>query len=361
MIRRIRVHKIASTTVRLGLPPELDVLEEGVPEVGNVVVVQALEEKQVYANLELVSGRMAKILKGDLIVGVLGGRTALQGFVGRVPARLAPGDRLHVLNMGGVIGECTSAGGEIGRPLEVRFIGMATREGKVLSVRQNAIPESDTLGESPPLVLVGGSCMNSGKTVAACEIVAGLTARGYRVGAGKISGVACLRDQLNMLDHGACAAYSFLDCGHPSTARFESVVRITKGIVAALVGHKPDAIVLELGDGIIGQYGVSSIFEDPEIREKAHLLVYCANDLVAAWGGQAYLARMGIDISIVAGPATDNEVGIEYAEKVLRLPAANARKDPERLSGLVVQALSRASRTGLGIRTAKPAAQCAGG
>ena len=54
-------------------------------EGGSVLAVRALMEKSVYDRLELVSGRMAKINKGDVMAGTLGYRRALKGFVGIVP------------------------------------------------------------------------------------------------------------------------------------------------------------------------------------------------------------------------------------------------------------------------------------
>jgi len=42
--------------------------------------------------------------QGDLIAGVLGERRALHGYSGVIPERVAPGDILHLLNLGGVIG-----------------------------------------------------------------------------------------------------------------------------------------------------------------------------------------------------------------------------------------------------------------
>ena len=59
--------------------------------------------------------------------------------------------------------------------------------------------------------------MNSGKTYAATEIIKHLARAGLRVAAAKLAGVACLRDTLNMQDHGAIKTLSFLDCGLPST------------------------------------------------------------------------------------------------------------------------------------------------
>ena len=69
------------------------------------------------------------------------------------------------------------------------------------------------------MVAVVGTCMDAGKTVAACEIIHGLSRRGLKVAAGKLTGVALQRDVLGMLDHGAVEALSFVDAGLPSTGR----------------------------------------------------------------------------------------------------------------------------------------------
>jgi hypothetical protein len=37
----------------------------------------------------------------------------------------------------------------------------------------------------------------------------------------------------------------------------------------------------------------------------------------------------------MAGPATDNEVGVRYVEEELKVPAANARTQGERLADIV--------------------------
>src|SRR5687767_2066766 len=193
---KIRIHKHASVTYNLRLTEEVEVIDRCVSKVGNVIVVQALEEKRVYDVLELVSGRMAKISKDDVIVGALGNRQALRGFVGEVPEVVRVGDTLHILNLGGVIGICTSENKDYGHPLRVRVLGMAVRSGRILNVAHGAIPEQAKLGRSAPLVMISGTCMNAGKTMAASEIVAKLTQRGWAVAAAKLSGVACLKDIL---------------------------------------------------------------------------------------------------------------------------------------------------------------------
>lgn len=339
---KIRIHKHASVTYNLRLADEIDVVDRCEARTGNVIVVQALEEKRVYDVLELTSGRMAKISKDDVIVGALGNRQALRGFVGEVPDSVAVGDTLHILNLGGVIGTCTSENKDYGHPLRVRVLGMAVRSGRILNVAHGAIAEQAKLGRTAPLVMISGTCMNAGKTMAASEIVAKLTQRGWAVGAAKLSGVACLKDILSMRDHGAVEGLSFLDCGYPSTAGMKALAPMAKGILAQLNRAKPDVIVIEMGDGIIGGYGVTSIFHDPELMKATVAHVMCANDLVAAWGAKLQMERHGQDIDVMCGPATDNEVGRAYVESELELPAANARVDPERLADLVEDKLRKA-------------------
>ncbi|UCB47116.1 MAG: hypothetical protein JSV25_06800, partial [Spirochaetota bacterium] len=58
-LKRIHIDKIASVTVNLNLPRELEVSEKITSAPGSVCVVRALEEKEVYDKLELANGRMA--------------------------------------------------------------------------------------------------------------------------------------------------------------------------------------------------------------------------------------------------------------------------------------------------------------
>jgi hypothetical protein len=177
--------------------------------------------------------------------------------------------------------------------------------------------------------------MAAGKTRAACEIIAWLNQRGFRLGALKLSGVAALRDTLNMEDHGAVDALSFLDAGHPSTAGFDDLAPMAKGLLNEMAKAPLDAIVVEMGDGIIGGYGVQSFYRDAELRRAITIHVMCANDLVAAWGAREIARKLGRDIDIMSGPATDNQVGEQYVETELGIPAANARTAGERLADLV--------------------------
>src|SRR5688500_13602652 len=98
-MRSIMVDKIASVTQACGLSRELRVSGEIPCEEGIVLAVEILTDKSQYNTLELTSGRMAKVARGNVVVGALGHRKALFGYSGHLPAKLAPGDVIQMLNI----------------------------------------------------------------------------------------------------------------------------------------------------------------------------------------------------------------------------------------------------------------------
>lgn len=334
-LRLVRVDKIASSTVNLSLSHELEITTRCEARAGNVVIVRTLTDNATYNTLEMVTGRMAKINPGDIIAGVLGYRRALKGFVGDVPEQVKAGDRLHLLNLGGLIGRCLGHHHSLNNAIEVEVIGMAVRGQQILNIAEGAISPSDRLVASAPLVLVAGTCMNSGKTYAATEIIKHLARAGHRVAAAKLAGVACLRDTLNMQDHGAIKTLSFLDCGLPSTVGVANIAPIAKGVIKELARTEPDCIVVELGDGILGGYAVETIIDDAELMRATAAFVFCASDFVGTWGGREILASRGVKIDVVSGPVTDSQMGTDYVKRELGLEAANAVNDGERLADIV--------------------------
>ncbi len=103
-MRTVVVDKIASVTQACGLSHEIRIAADIPCEEGLVVVVEILNNKSTYNTLELTSGRMAKVARGDVVVGALGHRKALFGYSGHIPETLKPGDVIQMLNIGGVLG-----------------------------------------------------------------------------------------------------------------------------------------------------------------------------------------------------------------------------------------------------------------
>ncbi|MBZ0137046.1 MAG: hypothetical protein K8I27_11805 [Planctomycetes bacterium] len=346
----IRVHKIASVVHRLNLHKEERVITENLESrAGNVVIVRALGEKATYGELELEEGRMAKIFEGDIIIGALGARNALKGYVGGVPASIKSGDTLNMLNLGGVIGLCTSANKDLGPPLKVEVVGMVVRKGRILNLTDASIADHDRIepGMDIPIVAVSGTCMSAGKTKAVAELCQLLSQRGLRVNAGKLSGVAARRDLFSFEDHGARKTLSFVDTGLASTADLESIATVSKTIINGLAEDKPDVIILELGDGIIGGYSVMTYFDDADLYEHTRVHICCANDPVGAFGAKRIFDDRGQRIDIICGPTTDNEVGRHYVSKMLGVKAINARTDPEELADEVCRLLGFKDLVGL--------------
>ncbi len=344
---RVHLDRIASSTRNARLGAEVLVGPEIVCREGYVLAVRVEGEKAVYNQVEDPSGRFIRLRAGDVVAGTLGSRRALRGYAGEVPERLAPGDTVQVLNMGGVLGRCTAINPDLGPPFDAEVLGAVLafpktgdRVGRPAHIRDNAVAQSDRLECTAPVVYVAGTCMDAGKTMAASEIVRGLSHAGLRVGGVKLTGVALRRDALSMLDSGAVAALTFNDAGVVSTDD-AAALPTAYGLLSELSRTaKPDVVVAELGDGILGEYGVAALLADPPLMALSAALVCCAPDQVAAWGAVRVLdERFGLRPTVISGPATDNEVGCRFIRDQLGLPAHNARRDDGALAGVILEAL----------------------
>lgn len=101
-------------------------------------------------------------------------------------------------------------------------------------------------------------------------------------------------------------------------------------------------IVAELGDGILGEYGVQDILRAPDLMGLGAAYVMAAPDPVGCWGARELMRdQFGLPITVLTGPATDNAVGRDYISAALGLPAFNARRDPEGLVEVVRTALQQ--------------------
>jgi hypothetical protein len=343
---RIRLDKIASVTRNANLHRDVTVGSPIPAVAGTVVAVRVLDTKATYNQVEDVHGRMTRAQAGDVVAGVLGSRDALRGYAGEVPKSVGEGDVLHLLNLGGVIGLCTSVNPDVGPPCRVQVLGavlkfreLGRRVGEPASIFPGPVPlRSDLPPGLPPLVVVAGTCMSAGKTAAACMLVREATARGLRVAATKVTGVSLRRDSLEMVDHGAAEITTFTDVGLPSTNGVD-IAPVAKGCIAALMACKPDLIVVEMGDGLLGRYGVDVLLRDPDIRAQRGALVLAANDPVAAWGGVKWLGEEGWRPRVITGPTTDNDAGSTRIEELCGVRAVNARTKAKELGDVVLARL----------------------
>jgi hypothetical protein len=345
---RLRLDKIASSTANARIKPDV-VLGSQIPaRAGTVVVVRVLDEKRVYNKLEDPHGRMMTVHQGDVLAGVLGSRHALHGYSGHVPETVSVGDVLHLLNLGGVIGQATSGNPQVGPPARVEVLGsvltfpeLGRRIGHPATIASGVVAPSEQLQPLPPSIWLVGTSMNSGKTRAACAVVRQAVRAGYTVGVAKLTGVALKADVLGMRDHGATHAVTFADAGLPSTCGLDALP-VARGCLNHLATKGVDLMIVELGDGLLGTYGVRELLAAPDLRASIGGLALCASDPVGAFGGKVILEGLGLGVDVVTGPATDNLAGTDTAG-ALGMSAINAVQDPAGFGQALLDAAGLAS------------------
>jgi len=328
-------------TVDLSLP--IKTCQNPQPLPGDLVVVCIREVNPAYPMLELPDGTELSLTRGNIIVGALGSRKALHGFSGRVPSELQVGQQLHLLNKGGVIGECTAFHRDLEWPTQVEYLGTVIQGDGKVNLGDSALPLVEGPLPKTPLVLVLGTCMNSGKTTVCTRVIEAFVARGLRVNSGKVAGVACRQDLLAMSRSGAERVLSFHDFGLASSSDVDSLVPVTRSLVHHLASPDTDFIVLEMGDGILGGYHVSTLFADAELFDRQVCRIVCANDLMGVWGSLQWMeqnVQEGCTGPIlISGPVTDSGEGVDYIERNWSVPAANPFDSPGKLCSFVQKSL----------------------
>jgi len=351
-MRSVIVDKIASVAIANDLHHEIRVSPTIPCEEGILVAVEVLNNKSRYNTLELTSGRMAQVKRGDVIVGALGHRKALFGYSGHLPTELAPGDTIQILNLGGVLGICDSINPNHGQPFDCRVLGpvldfpyLGERIGVPARVGAEPLDQSAKINvRGIPVIAIAGTCMDAGKTVAACAAISRFRHSGLTVNAFKATGVALRRDILAMEDAGASRTSIFTDHGILATTP-RNAPALTRMLLTRMAEDRPNLITFELGDGLLGAYGVESILKDEAIRESLSAVVLCANDPVGAWGGIKLLREVfEIEPVAVTGPATDNQVGIDIIEQRSNVRAINALSNGADLGDLLLQTLGLPAR-----------------
>jgi hypothetical protein len=344
-VRTVLIDKIGSVTTNCRLSREVRVSDD-IPAIeGGVIAVRVLNSKSTYNTIELPSGRFSSVKPGDVLAVALGHRKALFGYSGYLPKEVKTGDKLNILNLGGVTGICDSINPDLGEPFIVEVLGqvltfpyLGERIGIPAHITQNAIPVSSRREmNGVPVVAIVGTTMSAGKTAAACGLVQAFSRNGLKVMAAKCTGVSLRRDILAMEDAGAKRIGIFTDHGIVTTTP-EVAPNVTRTLLTQLAADRPDVIILELGDGLLGLYGVDAILNDVDIRATFGAVVLAASDPVAAWGGVQLLRdRHSLGTTVVTGPATDNAAGIRLVEAQAKAPGINARTHAKELAALIME------------------------
>ncbi|MBI5620764.1 hypothetical protein HY949_03230 [Candidatus Gottesmanbacteria bacterium] len=318
----MKLIKIPSIVKNIPLSGTIETGSSIVPKEGLVILVEALEDAGKNNVLEFSTGRLGKLVKGDVIPAVLEKRRALKEFAGDIPHALVPGDELDWLCESGIVGEIVGVNERWGTPMKVKVLGSLLLDGKTLNIKHSAIPWQDDLENSAPIVAVLATCMDSGKTTLICKLAEYFKNNGLHVVGAKLTGVAFMQDPLKMKDNGLDTVMDFVDAGLPSTCGGPTdSIKAACGIITELNKGKPDLILAEFGDGIMGEYNVAPIITHPSIKKYIAMTIVAANDLMAAWGAKKKMEDLGYAIDMLTGPVANSHVGVEYVEHNFGIPS----------------------------------------
>jgi hypothetical protein len=302
----VQVDVACSATRRVPVSDYQEVRESPDPCAAGDVVVGRVDVVGRHGAIETADGQERPLGAGDVCAVVLGRRYSTAEFFGEVPDRLFSGDRFDLLNIGGIAGRVMPETSAVSGPTVLTYLGHAIgKAGKKLTTFDNPVA-SNTEGAAPPVILVVGSSMDSGKTTSAALIIRMLTGRGFRVGGAKLTGTSRMKDLFRMKTAGAVDAADFLDAGWPSTPGLSSkdLEAIHRALVSELAGRGVDVIVSEAADGIL-ERETEYIMASREIMRDVAMIIACATDSVSAYGMITYLERVyGIVPDFISGIIT---------------------------------------------------------
>jgi hypothetical protein len=318
------------------------------PEPGDLVYGQISRIGQ-HMTLENVSGRIHAIHNGTKAIFVFGHRYAPDYYEGFVPEENCP--QVDLLARSGVIGIVKTKKTLIKDPTRVDVLGyVCSADGQVLNTKQFPLIDprcKEKRRPRTPMILVCGTAMNSGKSMAAVACCWVLSSLGYNVRASKVTGTASLKDILHMNDAGASHYTDFTHLGHPSTYMLDKpdLLNVFDTIDLKYANNPKNFWVVEFADGII-QRETSILLLSDEVRSRIHRLLFCANDAFGAIGGLEILKkRFNLTPDAISGICSSSPLHIRELSEFTDIPVFDSSNpDPQFLSKLLIPSKGRKRR-----------------
>lgn len=321
------------------IPFDIEPMDRKQWATGDFVVGRVTGKRNRLYRCETRVGRMADMVRGDLMVGALGERAATLEGVGDWRA---VGDDLEMeaLTSAGLIGKATSTSVFLPEFMRLDYLGHIKRDDIKLSM-MDFVVQADPAALNMPVILLIGTSMSSGKTTSGRVIIRALNYLGKNVVAAKLTGAARFQDILSFHDAGASQVFDFVDAGLPSTvcseSRFSEAMELLTSRIAATGA---DVLVAEAGASPLEPYNGEMAMN--YLRDANCFTVLCASDPYAVLGVQnAFGDHLQADL--VAGPAANTDAAIALVKKLTGLRALNLqdRTNHPELLELLKKALAR--------------------
>lgn len=310
------------------------------PEIGDLVYGEILRIGQ-HSELENVSGRIHTIHNGTKAIFVFANRYAPDYYEGLIPDSLET--EIDLLSRSGIIGLVKTKNSLIKDPSRVKILGyVCNGKGEVLNTKNFPLILPKRKEKKYPrarMILVCGTSMNSGKSLAAVACCWLLNTLGYKVRAAKITGSASLKDILHMNDAGAHPYADFTYLGYPSTYLLtkQELLNIFNKLDLKYANNSQNFWVVELADGII-QRETAILLSLPELRTRIYKLIFCANDAFGAIGGLRILKeKFGLNPDALSGICSSSPLHIREVNDFVDIPVFNsATPDINQLSKILL-------------------------
>ena len=304
---------------------------------GDYVVGRVTGKRNRLYQCETKTGRMADVVRGDLIIGALGERAATLEGVGDWRA-VGENLKLDALTGAGLLGKATSISPLLPELMSLDYLGHIMRNGRKLGMEDFVTP-APALKFDKPVVLLIGTSMSAGKTSSGQVIIRALNYMGLNVAAGKFTGAARYRDILKFRDAGATCVVDFVDAGLSSTVcseqRFREALELMLSKVAA---SQPDILVVAAGASPMEPYNGALVME--YLSDQACFTVLCASDPYAVLGVQTAYGDH-LKANLVSGPTTNTTAALSLVKELTGLPALSLldRRSYPELTALLKSAL----------------------
>lgn len=301
--------------------------------------------------VELPSGRLVELVRGDVVVGALGVRHATLEATGSWEAVGEEGN-MHLLTAGGLLGKCLSRSTLVPALPSASYMGHLVRSGDRVTMKGAVDRSGPEVAYTHPTILIIGSSMSAGKTTAARVLIRRMRSMGMQVLGAKVTGAGRYRDVLAMGDAGASPIFDFVDVGLPSTVCPEDEFReALKILLSRMAGEGPDVAVVESGASPLEPYNGTIAVK--ELRSQVRMTVLCASDPYSVLGMRE---AFGLELDLITGPASNTMGGVDLMRRLIDVPCLDVR-DPAtapELDALLRRHLTPGARPTPGEGTAAP-------
>ena len=317
---RLEKAKRAFVTRRVDLRLARQLLSGPRKPVAGDLVLARVEAVSPRNRIELTDGRRAHLFPGDEIIVAYGNRYAPDQYEAWVPESL---DACELVAAGGLAATVVNRHDAMARASTIQPIGLlADSHGHRLNLADFALPAATSLpARLPRVIAVVGTSMNAGKTTACTCLIRGLRDAGRSVNALKVTGTGAGGDLWQMKDAGACIVRDFTDAGFASTYRIDrdELIACFLGLVAHASADSPDAIVLEVADGLL-QTETAELLRSPEFRSVVDVVLFAAGDALSAESGVRWLRAEQLPVRVLSGLMSASPLAMAEAEAVTGLP-----------------------------------------